>query len=39
MLLDAALLYIRSLKEGETFLYIKVTKKFNIPYTTLLTYY
>jgi hypothetical protein len=39
MTLDAALTYIRSLKEGETFSYTKVTKKYHISRTTLLTHH
>lgn len=39
MTLDAALAYIRSLKEGESFTYTKVAKKYGISRTTLLTYY
>jgi hypothetical protein len=39
MTLDAALSYIRSLKEGETFSYTKVAEKYGISRTTLSTHH
>jgi hypothetical protein len=39
MALDAALAYIRSLKQGESFSYTKVAKKYGISRTTLSTHH